>query len=111
MQPQSAFARLLHRATTRAWQHPPACAKLLLTSHSSETSNQHGAADAPITPVQEKFPGQGSPLLPSDAFGRARVRSLAQHVACEIQPLQNTRLATDVWQLSPGDCMYLWVAP
>lgn len=29
------------------------------------------------------------PLLPSDAAGRARVRSLAQLIACDIQPLQN----------------------
>ena len=28
-------------------------------------------------------------LLPSDAAGRARVRSLAQLIACDIQPLQN----------------------
>ncbi len=29
------------------------------------------------------------PLLPPDAAGRARVRSLAQLIACDIQPLQN----------------------
>jgi maleylacetoacetate isomerase len=29
-------------------------------------------------------------LLPEDVFGRARVRSLANIVACDIQPLQNT---------------------
>jgi maleylpyruvate isomerase len=29
------------------------------------------------------------PLLPADAAGRARVRSLAQLIACDIQPLQN----------------------
>lgn len=32
------------------------------------------------------------PLLPSDAAGRARVRSLALHVACEIHPLNNLRV-------------------
>ncbi|MEW6688603.1 MAG: maleylacetoacetate isomerase [Pseudomonadota bacterium] len=31
------------------------------------------------------------PLLPADAFGRARVRSLALLVACEIHPLNNLR--------------------
>lgn len=31
-------------------------------------------------------------LLPSDSAGRARVRSLAQYIVSEIQPLQNTRL-------------------
>ncbi len=29
-------------------------------------------------------------LLPRDAVGRARVRSLSLHVACEVQPLNNT---------------------
>ncbi|HEY8141305.1 MAG TPA: maleylacetoacetate isomerase, partial [Kofleriaceae bacterium] len=29
-------------------------------------------------------------LLPRDAAGRARVRSLSLHVACEIQPLNNS---------------------
>ena len=32
------------------------------------------------------------PLLPPDALGRARVRSLAQDIACEIHPLNNLRV-------------------
>lgn len=32
------------------------------------------------------------PLLPSDAIGRARVRALAQGIACEIHPLNNLRV-------------------
>jgi maleylacetoacetate isomerase len=32
------------------------------------------------------------PLLPADPFGRARVRSLAQLIACEIHPLNNLRV-------------------
>ena len=32
------------------------------------------------------------PLLPADALGRARVRALAQMVACEIHPLNNLRV-------------------
>jgi maleylacetoacetate isomerase len=32
------------------------------------------------------------PLLPRDALGRARVRALAQLVACEIHPLNNLRV-------------------
>lgn len=36
---------------------------------------------------------QGGPaLLPKDALGRARVRALAQMVACEIHPLNNLRV-------------------
>ncbi|WP_120971052.1 maleylacetoacetate isomerase [Comamonas sp. lk] len=33
-----------------------------------------------------------TPLLPSDALGRAHVRALAQMVACEIHPLNNLRV-------------------
>ncbi|MCD6078296.1 MAG: putative maleylacetoacetate isomerase [Ramlibacter sp.] len=32
------------------------------------------------------------PLLPQDALGRARVRALAQSIACEIHPLNNLRV-------------------
>jgi maleylacetoacetate isomerase len=32
------------------------------------------------------------PLLPKDALGRAKVRSLAQLIACEIHPLNNLRV-------------------
>jgi maleylacetoacetate isomerase len=32
------------------------------------------------------------PLLPADAIGRARVRAIAQDVACEIHPLNNLRV-------------------
>ncbi|MDC6166381.1 maleylacetoacetate isomerase [Paucibacter sp. XJ19-41] len=32
------------------------------------------------------------PLLPPDALGRARVRALAQDIACEIHPLNNLRV-------------------
>ena len=31
-------------------------------------------------------------LLPADAYGRARVRALAQSIACEIHPLNNLRV-------------------
>ena len=34
----------------------------------------------------------GAPLLPNDPIGRARVRALAQLVACEIHPLNNLRV-------------------
>ena len=34
----------------------------------------------------------GTALLPKDALGRARVRALAQSVACEIHPLNNLRV-------------------
>ncbi|AVO48162.1 maleylacetoacetate isomerase [Melaminivora suipulveris] len=34
----------------------------------------------------------GAPLLPTDALGRARVRALAQAVACDLHPLNNLRV-------------------
>ena len=40
--------------------------------------------------LDETFPQQGAALLPQDAVGRARVRSLALHIACEMQPLNNS---------------------
>jgi maleylacetoacetate isomerase len=38
--------------------------------------------------LDERFPS--SPLMPADPVGRARVRSLAQIVVSDVQPLQNT---------------------
>jgi len=40
--------------------------------------------------LDEAFPA--TPLLPADAAGRARVRALAQSIACEIHPLNNLRV-------------------
>ena len=40
--------------------------------------------------LDEKFPNP--PLLPADASARSRVRSLALLIACEIHPLNNTRV-------------------
>jgi maleylpyruvate isomerase len=40
--------------------------------------------------LDETYPS--APLLPADALGRARVRALAQSVACEIHPLNNLRV-------------------
>jgi maleylpyruvate isomerase len=37
--------------------------------------------------LDERFPSP--PLLPPDAYGRARVRALAEHVNAGIQPFQN----------------------
>lgn len=40
--------------------------------------------------LDDAFPGV--PLLPLDAWGRARVRSLALAIACDIHPLNNLRV-------------------
>jgi len=37
--------------------------------------------------LEEQYPDP--PLYPADALARARVRGLCQHIACEIQPLNN----------------------
>ncbi len=45
---------------------------------------------ATIEWLDETYPNP--PLLPTDAAGRARVRSLAYMIACEIHPLNNLRV-------------------
>ncbi len=40
--------------------------------------------------LDDKYPEPA--LLPKDALGRARVRALAQSIACEIHPLNNLRI-------------------
>ena len=40
----------------------------------------------------------GPPLLPGDVAGRARVRAIAQAIACEIHPLNNLRVLRHVDQ-------------
>lgn len=50
--------------------------------------------------LEEVFPD--APLLPDDAPGRARVRALAQLVACDIHPLNNLRVMqffSDTWSV------------
>ncbi|MDF1485491.1 maleylacetoacetate isomerase [Ramlibacter sp. H39-3-26] len=49
-----------------------------------------GQSMAIIEYIDETWPAP--PLLPPDALGRARVRALAQIVACEIHPLNNLRV-------------------
>ena len=52
---------------------------------------QHlGQSMAIIEYLDETHPNP--PLLPQDAIGRARVRALAQLIACEIHPLNNLRV-------------------
>ncbi len=43
------------------------------------------------------------PLLPADAYGRARVRALAQTIACEIHPLNNLRVLQHLGQTFGAD--------
>lgn len=58
-----------------------------------ETDDGHtlGQSMAIIEYLEETHPAAPA-LLPSDALGRARVRALAQTVACEIHPLNNPRV-------------------
>jgi maleylacetoacetate isomerase len=63
--------------------------------------------------LEEVFPEP--PLLPRDAAGRARVRSLAQIIVSDVQPLQNTSVTqylTDVLRLdAPARAAWLteWI--
>jgi maleylacetoacetate isomerase len=49
-----------------------------------------GQSMAILEYLEERYPAV--PLLPADAPGRARVRSLAQLIACDIHPLNNLRV-------------------
>lgn len=53
-------------------------------------ANRLSQSMAIIEYLDETYPGPA--LLPSDALGRARVRALAQSIACEIHPLNNLRV-------------------
>lgn len=53
--------------------------------------------------LEESYPKQGQRLLPSDPAGRARVRSLALHIACDMQPLNNTRVVKYIKEQLGGD--------
>lgn len=53
--------------------------------------------------LEDTFPKQGASLLPTDAIGRARVRSLALHIACEMQPLNNSGVVNFIKTDLKGD--------
>jgi maleylpyruvate isomerase len=43
------------------------------------------------------------PLLPSDAFARARIRAFSQAIACDIHPVQNLKVLARLRALHVGD--------
>lgn len=65
--------------------------------------------------LDETFPAP--PLLPGDALGRARVRSMALSIACDIHPLNNLRVLKHLHKQFAQDdaqvkewCRH-WIAP
>ena len=62
----------------------------LLVHQSSDQEVKLNQSVAIMEYLEETFPQQGAALLPKDHVGRARVRSLALHIACEMQPLNNS---------------------
>lgn len=48
------------------------------------------------------------PLLPTDAAGRARVRAIAQAVACEIHPISNLMILNKVEALAGPEARKTW---
>jgi maleylacetoacetate isomerase len=65
-------------------------ASLLVPTLETEGGELLGQSLAIIEYLDETHPQP--PLLPADAIGRARVRALAQLIACEIHPLNNLRV-------------------
>ena len=51
--------------------------------------------------LDETYPAP--PLLPADPFGRARVRAIAQTIACEVHPLNNLRVLQHLGQSFGAD--------
>ncbi len=75
-----------HRQAGYAAVSPSALVPTLET----DSGERIGQSMAIIEWLDETHPQ--SPLLPSDALGRAQVRALAQLIACEIHPLNNLRV-------------------
>lgn len=48
------------------------------------------------------------PLLPKDPVGRARVRAIAQAIACEIHPISNRRVLARVSALAGAEASNQW---
>ena len=63
---------------------------LLVPTLELDSGERLGQSMAIIEYLDETHPEP--PLLPRDALGRARVRALAQLIACEIHPLNNLRV-------------------
>ncbi len=63
---------------------------LLVPTLETDAGLRLGQSMAIIEYLDETHPEP--PLLPSDPLGRARVRALAQLIACEIHPLNNLRV-------------------
>ncbi|AEG92897.1 maleylacetoacetate isomerase [Ramlibacter tataouinensis] len=63
---------------------------LLVPTLVTDSGEALGQSMAIIEYLDEVHPQP--PLLPTDALGRARVRALAQLIACEIHPLNNLRV-------------------
>ena len=63
---------------------------LLVPTLQTDEGEHLGQSMAIIEYLDETHPEP--PLLPRDALGRARVRALAQMIACEIHPLNNLRV-------------------
>jgi maleylacetoacetate isomerase/maleylpyruvate isomerase len=63
---------------------------MLVPMLETDSGERLGQSMAIIEYLDETHPEP--PLLPRDALGRARVRALAQLIACEIHPLNNLRV-------------------
>lgn len=74
-----------HRAAAYAGEHPQALLPSL-----EDAGHWLSQSLAIIEYLEETRPNP--PLLPADPIGRARVRSLALLIACEIHPLNNLRV-------------------
>ncbi|CAM1299112.1 GSTZ1 (predicted) [Pycnogonum litorale] len=56
--------------------------------------------------LEETYPSP--PLLPKDALDRSTVRSIAEIIACDIQPIQNLRVLKKVGELAGDESKMDW---
>lgn len=104
LEPEQAFIHLRkgeQRSETYGRVNPQALVPTLV--HEGHTIAQSLAI---IEYVNEVWPEP--PLLPGDAAGRARVRQIAEAIACDVHPLNNLRVLTylrDALGHGEGDVM------
>jgi maleylacetoacetate isomerase len=87
--PERAFVHL-RRGAQRADEYLAMNPQGLVPSLVTDAGDVLTQSLAIIEWLEETYPQP--PLLPSDAAGRARVRSLALAIACDIHPLNNLRV-------------------
>jgi maleylpyruvate isomerase len=100
----------LHKGEQNADEYRKLNPQQLVPSLQTPTGAVLHQSLAIIEYLEEKFPAPA--LLPADAEERARVRSLAMIVACDVHPINNLRVRNHIRDAFPEDpeAMAKWMA-